>query len=425
MDGSRDRIKIIGGIPIEGRIKISGAKNSALPLVIVSILTNQKLVLQRVPNLLDMQTAFNILRELGVSVNYENETAILQANNINNFTASYDLVSSMRASVLILGPLLARFHKALVPLPGGCSIGLRPVDLHIKALEKMGATISIEHGNIVASAKGGLRGAEIIFDKISVGATENILMAATLAKGITTIVNAAREPEIVDLAKCLVKMGAKIEGVGSAVIKITGVNSLSGAEHTVVTDRIQAGSYAIAAAATAGHVFLEEVESNIFGEFLDVLRKTGVVVNELENNTIEVISNGVIHPVDITTAPYPYFPTDLQSPFSALMTIARGKSVINERIFENRFTHVPELIRMGASINITDHSTVVIDGVNKLYSAEVKATDLRSSFSLIIAALVAEGETTISELHHLDRGYVNVINNLLQLGAKIKRGVNI
>ncbi|MDR2007512.1 MAG: UDP-N-acetylglucosamine 1-carboxyvinyltransferase [Alphaproteobacteria bacterium] len=420
-----DKIKITGGKKLHGSIKITGAKNSALPLVITSILTSKKLILSNVPSLTDMETIYAILEELGVKITQENDVLTFDGSSITNFTASYDLVSSMRASVLILGPLLARFHKAVVPLPGGCSIGLRPVDLHISALEKMGATIKMEHGNIVAEAERGLVGAEITFDKVSVGATENILMAATLAKGKTKLINVAREPEIVDLANCLIKMGAKITGAGSSVIEIEGVEALHGAEHRVIADRIQAGSYAIAALATGGEIILENLDDGIWGNFLEVLAATGAEITNLGGGKLQIKSSSKINAVDITTAPFPLFPTDLQSPFMALMSIAAGKSVFSEKIFENRFSIVPELKRMGANITIVDSATAIVEGAEKLYSAEVKATDLRSAFCLIIAGLVASGETIITELHHLDRGYVDAVENLLNLGADIKRGVNI
>lgn len=420
-----DKIKIIGGKKLQGTLKVTGAKNSALPLVIASILSEDKLVLSNVPTLSDMDTIYEILKELGVCVDVNGDVVTFDGSNIFNYTASYDLVSSMRASVLILGPLVARFKKAVVPLPGGCSIGLRPVDLHVSALEKMGANITIEHGNIVAEAPNGLIGAEITFDKVSVGATENILMAAVLAKGKTKLINVAREPEIIDLANCLIAMGAKIEGAGSSVIEIEGVKSLSGAKHRVISDRIQAGSYALAALATGGEIILENIDDDIWGNFLEILKKAGAEVNNLGHHKLQIKSTGVINAVDITTAPYPLFPTDLQSPFMALMSIANGKSVFSEKIFENRFTHVPELTRMCAKIEIKDSSTAIVEGVECLCSAEVKATDLRSAFCLIIAGLVAEGETTITELHHLDRGYVDAVGSLLSLGAYIKRGVDI
>ncbi|MDR0484198.1 MAG: UDP-N-acetylglucosamine 1-carboxyvinyltransferase [Alphaproteobacteria bacterium] len=420
-----DKIKIKGGRKLKGNLKITGAKNSALPLVIASILTKEKLTLSNVPTLSDMDTIYAILKELGVAITINEDVVCFDGSNISNFTASYDLVSSMRASVLILGPLLARFKSAIVPLPGGCSIGLRPVDLHISALEKMGAIIKTEHGNIIATAEHGLKGAEITFDKVSVGATENILMAASLAQGKSKLVNVAKEPEIVDLANCLIKMGAKITGAGTSVIEVEGVESLHSANHRVIADRIQAGSYAIAAVATRGEITLENLDDGIWGNFLDILKDSGAEINDLGSGKLHIKGSKVINPIDITTAPFPLFPTDLQSPFMALMTIASGKSVFSEKIFENRFTIVPELIRMGANINIKDSSTAVVEGVKELYSAEVKATDLRSAFALIIAGLVAEGETTVTQLHHLDRGYVRAVENLLNLGADIKRGVDI
>ncbi len=420
-----DKIKIIGGKQLKGKLKVPGSKNSALPLVVSSILTKEKLILSNVPSLSDMDVIYEILKELGCSIEVNNDIVTFDSSNISNFSASYDLVSVMRASVLILGPLLARYKKAVVPLPGGCSIGLRPVDLHVSALQQMGANIKMEHGNIIADAPNGLIGSEITFNKVSVGATENVLMAATLARGKTKLINVAREPEIIDLANCLIKMGAKIEGAGTSVIEVEGVESLHGTTHRVIADRIQAGSYAIATIATKGEIILENVDYDIWGNFLETLEKVGADVNCLGFNSIEIKSTGVINSVDITTAPYPLFPTDLQSPFMALMCVANGKSVFSEKIFENRFTHIPELNRMGANAVIKDNSTAIVEGVDHLCSAEVKATDLRSAFCLIIAGLVAKGETTMTQLHHLDRGYVDAVGNLFSLGADIKRGVDI
>ncbi|MFL1781394.1 UDP-N-acetylglucosamine 1-carboxyvinyltransferase [Candidatus Hepatincolaceae symbiont of Richtersius coronifer] len=421
-----EKIKIIGGYPLRGYIKIQGAKNSALPLATAALLSDEGLTLYNVPHLLDMEILFNILRELNAEVDFlEDGTALIRTQNVNKYTASYELANQMRASVLILGPLLSKFHAAKVPLPGGCSIGARPVDMHITALQQMGANIVLEHGHIVATCNGGLYGAAINFDKVSVGATENIMMAACLAKGITTINNAALEPEIVDLANCLTKMGAKIKGAGTSLIEIIGVNSLKKAEYTVMADRIEAGSYAIATLATKGHCVLENVDTAIFGDFLDYLRRAGGEVNVSKPFTLEISYKDDIIPLDVKTASFPNFPTDLQAPWMTLMCLAAGKSHIQENIFENRFGHVPELIRMGANIEIRAHNMAVIKGVKEFSSAEVKSTDLRAAFALIIAGLTAKGETTVTKLHHLDRGYVNTVGNLVKLGANIKRGVNI
>lgn len=422
-----DIIKVVGGNKLNGRIKIQGAKNSALPIVIASILNNGKNIFYNVPNLSDINLVMQILEELNATCEYEKDNNILKVDTtfVNKYEASYELVNKMRASVLILGPLLAKYKKAIVPLPGGCTIGSRPVDIHINALKLMGADIKIENGNIVASANNGLTGCDISFPKISVGATENLMMASVLAKGNTRLINCACEPEIVDLANFLNKMGAKIKGAGTKLIEIEGVEVLNSAEHTIIPDRIEIGSYAIATIATGGRVILENANMDILGEFVDTILATGSSIKQLDANSIEVAYGGEIKPIDITTAEYPAFPTDLQSPITSLLSIAKGMSLVVENIFENRFTHIPELRKMGADIEIKDTHNAVIHGVERLSGARVNATDLRASFALIIAGLVASGETTIANLHHLDRGYVNVVENLSSLGANIKRGVNI
>ena len=422
---NKEKIKIIGGNKLNGAIQIEGAKNSALPLIATSILANGKMVLSNMPNLSDIYNMVDILRELNIECDLKNNQLHIDNSKLNKFSASYELVSKMRASVLILGPLLAKYHKAEVPLPGGCSIGSRPVDMHIEALKSMGANIEIQHGNIIATTNGKLKGAEIYFKHISVGATENILMAATLAQGNTKIINAACEPEIVDLANLLIKMGAKIIGAGSNVIEVQGVDNLYGVQYSVMPDRIETGSYALATLATGGNVILKNTSSDILGDFKQSFEKAGGKIIDLPDNSLQIISNGVINPVDISTNPYPDFPTDLQAPWMATLCLAKDKSFIKENIFENRFTHAPELIKMGANIVMKDNNSAIIYGVKNLEGAKVNSTDLRASFALIIAGLCAQGETTILGLHHLDRGYVDVVNKLRSLGANINRGVNI
>jgi len=422
---NKEKIKIIGGEKLNGVIKIEGAKNSALPLIAASILANGKMVLSNMPNLSDIHNMVDILRELNMECDLKNNQLHIDNSKLNKFSASYELVSKMRASVLILGPLLAKYHKAEVPLPGGCSIGSRPVDMHIEALKLMGANIEIQHGNIIATSNGKLKGAEIYFKHISVGATENTLMAATLAQGNTKIINVACEPEIVDLANLLNKMGAKITGAGSNVIEVQGVDNLYGVQYSVMPDRIETGSYALATLATGGDVILKNTSSDILGDFKQFFEKAGGKIIDLPDNSLQIISNGVINPVDISTNPYPGFPTDLQAPWMSTLCLANDKSFIKENIFENRFTHVPELIKMGANIAMKDNNSAIIYGVKNLEGAKVNSTDLRASFALIIAGLCAQGETTILGLHHLDRGYVDVVNKLKVLGANINRGVNV
>jgi UDP-N-acetylglucosamine 1-carboxyvinyltransferase len=414
-----DAFIINGGKRLSGNVKIGGAKNSALKLMCAALLTDKPVILHNVPELDDITSMARLLAHLGAKLgSHENNTLEIQADNVNDLTAPYELVRRMRASIIVLGPLLARFGKVKVSLPGGCAIGTRPVDMHLKALEQMGATIEIDGGYVIAEAKQ-LVGAEIFFEKVSVGATENILMAATLAEGETVLHNAAREPEIVDLANMLIKMGAKIEGAGNETIKITGVPSLGGVEHTTVADRIEAGSFIIAAAITNGDVFLENVPANIMGASLPKMREAGIIITE-EGNGLRAKGSGSIKATNVITAPYPGFATDMQAQFMTLMCLADGTSTIEETIFENRFMHVPELARMGADIKITGHSAVVT-GVDKFKGAEVMATDLRASFSLVIAALAAEGQTKINRVYHIDRGYEKVVRRLAALGADIVR----
>lgn len=425
-----DQIRITGGVPLKGTIDIAGAKNAALPLMAASLLTSEKLVLSNVPHLTDITTMANLLVTMGVGLSLDGISAQnghtgrvlnMHAEHINTTTAPYDIVRKMRASVVVLGPLLARLGKARVSLPGGCAIGQRPIDLHLKAFERMGAKILLEDGYVQAETPpGGLVGGEIIFPKVSVGATENALMAATLASGTTVIKNAAREPEIDDLAHCLNAMGAKVTGIGSDTLNIEGVRELHGAEYAIVADRIEAGTYAVAAAITGGDITLRGISSDIMESTLDILKQTGAII-ELGEDTIRVIApKEKIHPVDIDTAPYPGFATDMQAQLCALLAVADGTSIIKETIFENRFMHVPELLRMGANIT-TDGHTAVIKGVKKLKAAEVMATDLRASVSLVLAALIAEGETVINRVYHIDRGYERIEEKLSCCGANIRR----
>lgn len=413
-----DHFIIKGGNRLSGTVNISGAKNSALKLMCAALLTPEPVILHNVPELADITSMARLLAHLGMKMSsHENNTITLQSDNIHDFDAPYELVSKMRASIIVLGPLLARFGQAKVSLPGGCAIGTRPVDLHLKALEQMGAKIEIEAGYVNATCPK-LQGAEIFFEKVSVGATENTLMAATLAEGITILHNAAREPEITDLANMLIKMGAKIEGAGTETIKITGVKSLGGVEHTTIADRIEAGSFIIAAAITGGEIFIPNIKHDLLGASWFKMKEAGIELSE-ENGGIKA-KGGKIKATNVLTAPFPGFATDMQAQFMSLMTLADGTSTIDEVIFENRFMHAPELMRMGADIKITGH-TAVVKGVEKLKGAEVMATDLRASFSLVIAALAAEGETKINRVYHIDRGYEKIVRRLAAIGADIKR----
>ncbi|NKX62597.1 UDP-N-acetylglucosamine 1-carboxyvinyltransferase [Labrenzia sp. 5N] len=425
-----DSIKVVGGAELNGVIPISGAKNAALPLMIASLLTDETLTLSNVPRLRDVAQLMQILSNHGVdySVNGKRsgqddlagQTLNLTAREIVDTTAPYELVSKMRASFWVIGPLVARSHEARVSLPGGCAIGTRPVDFFIDGLAALGAEIEIDGGYVIVKAPGGLKGARVEFPKVSVGATHTIMMAATLASGETEIVNAAREPEVVDLAKCLKAMGAKIEGEGTSTIRIQGVPRLHGAHHAVVPDRIETGTYAMAVAMTGGDVLLQGARSDLLETALETLRQTGADITQTAEG-IKVYRNGNgIQPVDITTEPFPGFPTDLQAQFMALMTKAGGTSRITETIFENRFMHVQELARLGAQIHV-DGRTAMIEGVSTLRGAPVMATDLRASVSLVIAGLAAEGETTVSRVYHLDRGFERLEDKLTRCGAKIER----
>jgi UDP-N-acetylglucosamine 1-carboxyvinyltransferase len=426
-----DRIRIVGGNELTGRIPISGAKNAALPLMIASLLTDDTLTLENVPHLADVEQLIRILGNHGVdySVNGRREkqnegyarTINFTARSIVDTTAPYELVSKMRASFWVIGPLLARMGEARVSLPGGCAIGTRPVDLFIDGLQALGAEIDIESGYVSAKApKGRLIGNRYIFPKVSVGATHVLMMAASLAQGETVLENAAREPEIVNLADCLNAMGAKIHGAGTSTITIDGVDSLSGARHAVIPDRIETGTYAMAVAMTGGDVTLENARPDLLQGALDVIAQTGAEIIPV-NSGIRVKRNGAgIAPVDVTTEPFPGFPTDLQAQFMGLMTMAKGKSRITETIFENRFMHVQELARLGAHITLAGQ-TAIVDGVPKLKGAPVMATDLRASVSLVIAGLAAEGETTVNRVYHLDRGFERLEEKLSGCGATIER----
>ena len=422
-----DRIRIRGGARLKGEIPISGAKNATLPLMAVCLLTDKPLALFNVPWLADVRFMSDILRSLGVDVSYvrgprfeEGGHVQLAAANLSGATADYDTVRKMRASFVIAGPLLARTGHAKVSLPGGCAIGARPVDFHLKAFEALGARIDLEEGYVIASAPGGLTGGRIEFPFPSVGATENALMAASLAKGETIIVNAALEPEIDDLGRCLIAMGAKISGLGTSTIRVDGVEALHGAEHSVLPDRIETGTYAMAVAIAGGEIELKGTNRDLIGSVADLLEQVGTTV--VQTNTGLAIARNGVRPVatDVTTAPYPGFPTDLQAQFMALMATAEGVSHIKETIFENRFMHVPELARMGADIHV-EGDTARVTGVAKLKGAPVMATDLRASVSLVLAGLAAEGETIVNRVYHLDRGFENLEQKLSGVGADIER----
>lgn len=417
-----DQIRIIGGTPLKGTITISGAKNAALPLLTAALLTEESLELTNMPDLADIKSMIELLEQHGLQVtrDFDSKTVVLNGQTITSTTAPYDIVRKMRASILVLGPLVARCGEARVSLPGGCSIGTRPVDIHLSGLEALGAEIELKDGYINAKAPDGLKGAIVTMPLVSVTATENLMMAAVLAKGTTKLINAAREPEIVDLADCLRSMGAIIQGDGTDMITIEGVSNLKKATHRVIADRIETGTFAIAAAITGGELYLKDTSIDLLPSFISSLQKAGVII-EAGSDGFWVKSSGKpISGVDVMTEPYPGFATDLQAQVMALMTVCQGASMITETIFENRFMHVPELCRMGA--NITVHgSSAMIRGVEKLRGAPVMATDLRASVSLVLAGLAAEGETIISRVYHLDRGYEHIEAKLGQCGAKIER----
>jgi UDP-N-acetylglucosamine 1-carboxyvinyltransferase len=424
-----DKIRIRGGRALRGEIQVSGAKNAALPLMAAALLTEETLRLANVPHLADITTMAELLTQHGVSVSLDGRSndpdrkgrvLELSARAIASTTAPYDLVSKMRASILVLGPLLARCGVAEVSLPGGCAIGTRPIDIHLRGFEQLGAKIDLREGYVHAQAPRGLHGAEIVFPTVSVGATENLLMAATLAKGETILINAAREPEIADLAACLSAMGARIEGVGTDRLRIDGVGSLHGATHSVVPDRIEAGTFAMAAAVTDGELELIGGHCDQLPTVIEMLGRAGVAIEPTARGMKVSRANGRLASVDVTTAPFPGFPTDLQAQVMALLASAEGAATITETIFENRFMHVPELCRMGADIAVHGGSAMV-RGVARLKGAEVMATDLRASVSLVLAGLAAEGETVISRIYHLDRGYERLTDKLSACGAEIER----
>ncbi len=415
-----NRIRIRGGRPLSGRIVIGGAKNAALPLLACGLLTDGRLVLSNVPQLADVAMMAALLAQHGIAVDDLGQGRTLSLGGpITSTEAPYEIVRKMRASILVLGPVLARMGEARVSLPGGCAIGTRPVDLHLKGLEQMGAVIRLEGGYVQAEAPRGLRGAEIVLPFPSVGATENLLMAASLADGRTVLANAALEPEIEDLCRCLIAMGARIEGVGTGRLVVDGQRSLPGGEHRIVADRIETGTYACAAAITGGELRLEGGRVAHLGAVARTMREAGVKMDE-EGNSLVVRRTGGLHGVDAMTEPYPGFPTDMQAQFMALMSVADGASMVTETIFENRFMHVPELNRMGARINVHGASAIV-RGVGALQGAQVMATDLRASVSLVLAGLAAQGETVVSRIYHLDRGYEAVEQKLAACGAEIER----
>ncbi|MAR79560.1 MAG: UDP-N-acetylglucosamine 1-carboxyvinyltransferase [Rhodospirillaceae bacterium] len=418
-----DQIKIRGGEKLNGTIEISGSKNAALPIIVASLLTHKKVIIRRVPDLADVRTILELLTFFGAKLNIQSGIGgkVIEIRNerIINNKAPYELVRKMRASVLVLGALLARCGEAMVSLPGGCAIGTRPIDIHLKALEKLGAKISLEDGYVKAEAPKGLTGSVINMPKVSVGATENLMMAAVHAKGETVLHNAAKEPEIFELGCFLNSMGSRVSGMGTDKIIINGIKELSETDFTVVNDRIEAGTYAIAAAITGGKIRLEGVNIEHLGSLFNILSKTGVSIIK-DNSSVLISRDRSILPVDIITEPYPGFPTDMQAQMMAFLSLGEGTSKITENIFENRFMHIPELTRMGADITQVG-STATVNGVRKLKGAPVMATDLRASVSLVLAGLAAHGETVISRIYHLDRGYENLVFKLTNCGADIKR----
>lgn len=420
-DARLDKIIVKGGQTLSGEVRISGAKNAVLPIIVSTLLTEEPCTLLDVPRLADVETIKEVLQSLGVQASVEGHTMLLDAGGVVRTDAPYEYVQKMRASVLVMGPLLARFGSVRLSLPGGCAIGTRPIDIHLKGLELLGASIHIGSDEIVAESKGPLQGADIYLRVPSVGATENLMMAASLAKGTTLIENAAEEPEIVDLANMLNEMGADVRGAGTKMIRINGVRRLHGNTHTIIPDRIEAGSYLLAGAITASHIRVSNCIADHLGPVIEKICESGakIVVDE-DAMTVDVYGQKDILPVDITTMPYPGFPTDMQSQFMAYMSLAKGSSLFTENIFENRFMHVDELRKLGANIHV-DGRSAFVNGVPRLYGAEVNATDLRAGAALLIAALAADGESHIGELFHIDRGYEDLIGKFKQLGAHIER----
>lgn len=419
-----EQMRVTGGAKLNGSIKISGAKNAALKHMCASLLTDEPLILENMPTTLrDVNFLTQVLEQLGVDVqkDADNNKITFHAKEITSHFAPYELVRKMRASILVLGPLLARHHKAEISLPGGCAIGGRPIDLHLKGLEAMGAEIVLEEGYIKATApKGGLNGAEITFPFVSVGATDNLLMAATLANGETILRNAAREPEIVDQGNALIAMGAKIEGLGTSEIKITGVDKLHGATHSVIPDRIETGTYMCAVGLCGGELRLQNTRTDFLSALIAPLKEAGMDITQDGDDVVARRNGAKLKSVDIMTEAYPGFPTDLQAQFMTMLTLCDGAGMISETIFENRFMHVPELCRMGADITVKGNSAI-IRGVDKLKGAEVMATDLRASVAMVLAGLVAEGDTIVNRIYHLDRGYENIVEKLTAVGAQIER----
>jgi UDP-N-acetylglucosamine 1-carboxyvinyltransferase len=414
-----DKLLIEGGAPLAGEVSISGAKNAALPLICAALLTDKPLVLSNVPHLNDVTTMLRLLGQMGVEVTLdEKNRLVLDAGGLDRPEAPYDMVKTMRAAILTLGPLLARTGRARVSLPGGCAIGARPVDIHIRGLQAMGADIRVEHGYILAQAKR-LRGARIFCDLVTVTGTENLMMAAALADGVTVIENAAREPEVTDLAECLNAMGAKVSGAGGDVVTVEGVERLAGAAHRIMPDRIETGTFLVAAAVTGGRVRLNGTRCGILDAVVEKLREAGAKI-DCHQDSIEIAAEGPLNAVSLRTAPYPAFPTDMQAQFMAMNCVARGSAMMTETIFENRFMHAQELLRLGADIEISGNNAVV-KGVPRLDGATVMATDLRASACLVVAGLVARGETLIDRIYHLDRGYEHIEEKLSQLGARIRR----
>ncbi len=416
-----EKIRILGNqnIRLKGKVKISGAKNAVLPAITASLLTKEKIRLKNIPRVKDVYTILTLMKELGASTSIKKNSLSIQVRDVKSEQASYDLVQAMRASILVLGPLLARYGKAIVALPGGCAIGSRPIDLHIHGLEKLGASISLEHGYIKAEANK-LHGAEIEFEKKTVGGTENMIMAACLALGETVLKNCAREPEISNLCELLVKMGARIDGIGEETIRIKGVRELGGATHEIIPDRIEAGTFLVASALTRGDIVLTNVKPEHLDTVIEKLKYSGTQIKKLNNHSLRATGSEEIRPQDTTTSPYPGFPTDMQAQFIVLMTQASGTSIITETIFDRRYSHINELLRLGANIEVFGDKAVV-KGKTPLSGAETIATDLRASASLVLAGLIASGETIINEVEHLDRGYENLEDKLRSLGAKIER----
>jgi UDP-N-acetylglucosamine 1-carboxyvinyltransferase len=416
-----EKIRILGNsaLRLQGKVRISGAKNAVLPAIAASLLTKEKIRLKNIPHVNDVFTMLTLVKELGAESSLRKKSLSIQVKEIESAEASYELVRAMRASILVLGPLLARHGKAIVSLPGGCAIGSRPIDLHIQGMEKFGASISLEHGYIKAEAKQ-LRGAVIDFEKKTVGATENLVMAASLAKGETILRNCALEPEVVSLCELLVKMGAKIDGIGEEILRVKGIGELGGATHEIIPDRIEAGTFLIAGALTRGDIILTQIQPDHLSAIIEKLRLSGATIKKLNNHTLHIIGSEDIKPQDITTSPYPGFPTDMQAQFTVMMTQAEGRSIITETIFDRRFSHVNELLRLGANIEVLGDKATIF-GKTFLSGAETIATDLRASASLVLAGLIANGETIINDVEHLNRGYERIEEKLKSLGGRIER----